>query len=252
MDWLPSPERDTSSAPTSARTPAPSPTPRRIRWLYPLLACSVLTLGNALAFRTELAGSPLFWMFLSAPTLAQATYAALVQSSRARLRQLLTPRAGDLTLGAVVGAIMLALSWAIRDVLQNSGGTAQAWLELLFAQLGDPRDVQESASLTVLIIAVAFGEEILHRGWIQDHMNALLGRSRGWIASGVLFACTLSPTILTLRSAEAPNPLLFVAALGCGLCFGLCRKLTDRLTPGFVAHAVFTYFTVAQFRSPGL
>jgi hypothetical protein len=55
-----------------------------------------------------------------------------------------------------------------------------------------------------------------------------------------------------MRAADAGlNPLLVLAALGCGLCWSFMARMFDRLPPVMVSHAVFTYFSATQFRVPG-
>jgi membrane protease YdiL (CAAX protease family) len=43
-----------------------------------------------------------------------------------------------------------------------------------------------------------------------------------------------------------------VAALGAGLFFSFTARMTGRLPPAMIAHAIFAYFTVMQFRLPGM
>jgi hypothetical protein len=48
------------------------------------------------------------------------------------------------------------------------------------------------------------------------------------------------------------NPLLFVAALGCGIFWSFLASVTNRLPPVIISHVAITYFSVTQFRAPGL
>jgi len=42
------------------------------------------------------------------------------------------------------------------------------------------------------------------------------------------------------------NPLLAIAAFGCGLVWSLTASLAGRLPPVIVSHAVFSYFAVTM------
>jgi hypothetical protein len=48
------------------------------------------------------------------------------------------------------------------------------------------------------------------------------------------------------------NPLLVTAAVGCGLVWSFLAAQVGRLTPVMISHMAFTYFTIVQFRLPGL
>ena len=57
--------------------------------------------------------------------------------------------------------------------------------------------------------------------------------------------CLADPT-------AGPNPLLVVAALGCGLFWSFTASILGRLPPVIISHMVFTYFVSVQFHPPGL
>ncbi len=217
----------------------------------PLLAVSLLTIATAVAFSPALSGSTRFWLLVSAPVGALACYSLLVLHRAGKLTGLLRPRPGDLTVGALVGAILLLISWAIRSALMAQSSRGQSWLFFIDAQLGDPRVIGDSVAMTLLLFGVVFSEELVFRGWIQERLSERAFPKHAWILQACLFATTLLPTTVTLADGGF-NPLLLGAGLGCSLVFGLMRQLSGRLLPGLVAHAVFTYFSVAQFRIPGL
>jgi uncharacterized protein len=57
--------------------------------------------------------------------------------------------------------------------------------------------------------------------------------------------------VYSLRDPVAgPNPLLVMAAFGCGLVWTFLAGRFERLLPSIVAHLVFTYFSAVQFRWP--
>ncbi len=217
------------------------------------IVTALATVSVAFAFRPELAGTMAFWGAVAGPYAVLAALAAFLLHREDRLFELLRPRPGDLAMGVAVGAALLVASWAARITLAPSGTPQHAWLLNVYLQVGDPEAVQSSAVLTALLLFVVICEELVWRGWIQAQTTQALGDRRGWIASTLLYGATLTPTIVTLRAPEAgPNPLLFVAALFCGLVWSFFARVVGRLPPVIVSHAMFTYFSIVQFREPGL
>ena len=85
-------------------------------------------------------------------------------------------------------------------------------------------------------MAVAALEEISWRGFVYSLLEERLGTRRAWPATAVLYALAHLPTVFLLRDPFAgPNPLVVLAALGCGLVWGLivartgaCRRRSFR------------------------
>ena len=77
------------------------------------------------------------------------------------------------------------------------------------------------------------------------------GDRRSWPLSAVLYSLSLLPTAFTLRGPAGLNPILPLAALGCGLVWGFMGRLFGRLPPLIISHMIFTYFAAVQFRLPG-
>lgn len=216
-------------------------------------ALFVLTAAVGAAFRPELAGSMTFWWLLFVPHAAIGAYAGYALHRAGRLGPLLRPRFGDLTLGALVGVILLVASWAGRETLAEAGTPRQAWLFNIYLQVGDPRDVEESWLITSLVLAIVVAEDVIWRGWALERATTVFGERRGWPITTVLYAVTMVPTVFTLAAPTAgPNPLLCTAALFCGLVWTFMAHLTGRLPPVIMSHAIFTYFSIVQFRQPGL
>ena len=64
----------------------------------------------------------------------------------------------------------------------------------------------------------------------------------------MLYALAHLPTVLLLRDPFAgPNPLVVLAALGCGLVWGLIVARTGRLPVAIFSHALFTWCVAIQF-----
>jgi membrane protease YdiL (CAAX protease family) len=126
------------------------------------------------------------------------------------------------------------------------GGTAQrAWLFQVFLLAGDP----DSVANGVCLLGVVTCEEIVWRGWVQFELRQRWGGRRAWSLCAVAYALAHLPTLFTLQDEVAgTNPLLVLAALGCGLCWSFVVERTGRLAPALFAHAVFSYFSAHSLR----
>lgn len=203
------------------------------------------------AFRRDMAGTDAFWLVFGLPHLALAVFAVERLYRDGKLRERLTPRGGDISIGALTGLALLAASWAVRASLTPTGSPRQAWLFWLYAQLGDPDRVQQSVILTVTLCAIAVMEELIWRGYVLERMTAHFGERRGWVFTAVLYSLATLPTAYTLRDPVAGlNPLLIMAALGCGIVWTFMAARFKRLLPVIVSHVAFTYFSAVQFRWP--
>jgi membrane protease YdiL (CAAX protease family) len=203
------------------------------------------------AFRPSVAGTNAFWWTFGLPHLALAAFALVSMHRRGTLIERITPRGGDISIGAISALILLAGSWAARSSLAPAGTPRQGWLLLLFLQIGDPEEIQRSVALTTALCAIALSEEIVWRGYVLDELNERFGQRRGWILTAVLYAAAALPTAFTLSVPGAgPNPLLVIAAFGCGIVWTYLAARFGRLLPSAVSHVAFSYFSAVQFRWP--
>ncbi|HEX9622438.1 MAG TPA: CPBP family glutamic-type intramembrane protease [Polyangiaceae bacterium] len=210
------------------------------------------TAAIGFAFRSELAGTTAFWSVLSVAYALLGSLVAWRLWRSDRLLALLRLRAGDLTWGVLVAGVLLVSSFAARAVVAPPGTPEHAWLLGLYLQIGDPDVLQRSVSYTLVLLALPLLEELVWRGGVLDELNRSLGERRGWLFAALLYATAHLPSAYTMRAADAGlNPLLVLAALGCGLCWSFMARMFDRLPPVMVSHAVFTYFSATQFRVPG-
>jgi membrane protease YdiL (CAAX protease family) len=121
----------------------------------------------------------------------------------------------------------------------------------IYAQAGDPDVVQRSFVYTSVLFAIVIFEELVWRSMVLDELSQRFGPRRGWPLAALLYGVASLPTVYTLRDASAGlNPLLVTAALGCGLVWTFLASLKRRLVPVIIAHGVFTYFSLVQFRWP--
>lgn len=216
-----------------------------------LLTMALTTAAMTFAFRLEVAGSPWFWAALAVPYLALAAWALHKLWDEGTLADVLAPRWGDLSLGFLTAAVLLLASFGARAVLAPAGSTRLAWLVRIYAQIGDPDVVQRSIAYTSLLLLIVVCEELVWRSMVLDELTARFGSRRGWPLAALCYGVTALPTLFTLRDPLAGlNPLLVTAALGCGIVWSFLASIKGRLLPVVIAHGVFTYFSLVQFRWP--
>ncbi|MBK7580843.1 MAG: CPBP family intramembrane metalloprotease [Myxococcales bacterium] len=220
-----------------------------------LIALSVLVIAgaSAWAFRLDLAGTWKFWVALGVPYGALALLALGRLRQDGRLRDVLRPRWGDLSLGVVTGAILLLGSLAARSTLAPTNTARHLWFLRLYAQVGDAETVQRSLVYTSVLLLIIVAEELVWRGMVLDAAQTRFGPRSGWLVATLAYGVAYVPTVFALADPIAhENPLLVLAALGCGLVWSFTAKMTARLPPVIISHIVFTYFSVVQFRWPGM
>ncbi len=216
-----------------------------------LLSTAVLTAAMAFAFRLELAGTVWFWAALAIPYAALAALSLHKLWDEGTLADVLSPRWGDLSLGALTATILLLASFGARAVLAPAGSTRQAWLFRIYAQIGDPDVVQRSILYTGVLLFIVVCEELVWRSMVLDELSERFGSRRAWPLAALCYGVTALPTLYTLRVPLAGlNPLLITAALGCGIVWSFLASIKGRLLPVVIAHGVFTYFSLVQFRWP--
>ncbi|HMJ09779.1 MAG TPA: CPBP family glutamic-type intramembrane protease [Polyangiaceae bacterium] len=217
------------------------------------LVVAVIAAAMAFSFRPELATTPMMWLGLAIPYAALAGLAIHKMWDDGTLVDWLKPRWGDLSIGVLVAAVLLLSSWAARSLLAPAGSSRHAWLLRIYLQFGSAEVIQRSLLLTLVIVAIPVFEELV---WRQLVLRELLDRfktRRAWPLAALLYAAAHLPTVYTLRDPSAGlNPLLFVAALGCGIVWSFMAAMLGRLPPVIISHVAFTYFTATQFRLPGM
>jgi membrane protease YdiL (CAAX protease family) len=151
----------------------------------------------------------------------------------------------------LTAAVLLLASFGARAVLAPAGSTRLAWLVRIYAQIGDPDVVQRSIAYTSLLLLIVVCEELVWRSMVLDELTARFGSRRGWPLAALCYGVTALPTLFTLRDPLAGlNPLLVTATLGCGIVWSFLASIKGRLLPVVIAHGVFTYFSLVQFRWP--
>jgi membrane protease YdiL (CAAX protease family) len=209
--------------------------------------------GMAYSFSEAAAGSPRFWLGVTLPYVLLVALALHKMWQDGTLVDLLTPRWGDLSIGALSMIALLFASWAARRVLSPAGSPRQAWLFRIYLQLGNPEHLQRSSAYTLLILLICLAEEIVWRGMVLGELTERFGRRAALPLSALAYGASTLPTLWLLRDPTAGlNPLLVTAAVGCGLVWSFLAAQLGRLAPVVISHMAFTYFTIVQFRLPGL
>jgi membrane protease YdiL (CAAX protease family) len=215
------------------------------------LVVAVVTAAYAAAFRIDVNGTAAFFAWFGLPHLALSAYAAFSLHRDGTLAARLKPRFGDLSLGVVVGLALLLASWVGRAVLVPSGTPRTLWLYMLYARLGDPEELQRSVVLTLSLIVITLMEELVWRGLVLERLNERLGTRFGWVAAAALYALASVPTLYLMRVPDIGlNPLLTIAAFGCGMVWSFLTARLGRMLPSAISHAAFSYFSAVQFRFP--
>jgi membrane protease YdiL (CAAX protease family) len=171
--------------------------------------------------------------------------ACVFARGRGELREQFLPRRFDLTLGALVaGVLYLVANLAPAALLE--GRPQEGWLWRLYLQLGDARELAPPY-VGAAVFAIAALEEVVWRGWVMRALRIAHGRRTALVASTLLYGLAHVGTLFVLRDVEAGlNPLVVLAALGCGFVWGALALGFDRLGPSLCAHAIFSW-AVALF-----
>jgi uncharacterized protein len=203
------------------------------------LVLVVVSGAVAYAFRPAYAGSAAMWLGVGVPYLLLAVLGLVQLARRQRLSPLLGYRRGDPSLGILFGLALLLGAWLFARQWLHAGASQRAWLFSVYLLAGDPAWPPNG----LLLLLVVLCEEIVWRGWVQFELREQLGPRRAWIACALVYGVAHLATLFTLEDATAgKNPLLVLAALGCGLCWSYLAERTGRLLPGLLAHGVFSYF----------
>ena len=211
--------------------------------LWVVVPVVVVASAMGFAFREAVAGELSMWLGLTIPYAALTGVALYRMMDEGTLLDRFRLKAGDITLGALLAALLLGAAWLGQHVVLSPDSARVGWAFRLLLQLGR---LGGSPLVLIAIVAIGVMEEIVWRGLVLDALAERLGTSRAWPAAAVAYAAAHLPTLFTLRDVEAgPNPLLVSAALGAGLFWGLVASRLGRLPPVIISHAVFGTFAPA-------
>ncbi len=213
------------------------------------LVLVVIAAAMSIATRQDLSGTAFVFLVPAVPYAIFTVMAVLRMRKEGSLSEKLRPRSGDLTFGAVVTVMLLLGALAGRSFLAPHGSVRVGWLIRLYQQVGDPEALQRHmVGVSLAVVIVACLEEITWRGLVFPALEDSLGTRRAWPATAILYATAHLPTMFILRDPFAgPNPLVVIAALGCGLVWGLIVARTGRLPVAMISHSLFTLAIAIHF-----
>jgi uncharacterized protein len=185
--------------------------------------------------------SPLMLGSMGAVYAVLAGFTARRLWSRGELDEQLRPRAGDLSVGFFVAALLWAVALAVHLLITSPPSPRSAWIMQVYAALGDPASEHRHLIGGVVFLVAAL-EEFVWRGLVMRVLTERLGWLRSWLLQAVLFGVAHTPTLFILSSPVAgPNPLLVAAGIAYSLVWGRLALRFDRLPPALFAHALFTW-----------
>jgi membrane protease YdiL (CAAX protease family) len=224
-------------------------------WNLAKVLLVVVTVGvtTFLGFQEKHAGTPTFFFITVSGTAVFAVYAVYHMLEAGEVRQRLFIRGGDFTLGTVSAAALFGAAFAFARFVAPLGTPRAGWLLRVYLQLGDPDLLRKKIALVWIAIALAaVAEEIVFRYLVPALLEEKVGSRYAWIVSAGLYALAHAPTAFAMRRAETGlNPLLPIAALGCGLVWGALARRTGRLLPSIFSHVLFDGVVVVTFRLYG-
>jgi len=220
-----------------------------------VLAVVVLVVGAStyFGFSPARAGSPSLFLIIGLPNLLLALFGLDRARRDGVLKHWFGVRGGDFSIGFLTAALLFATTWAFTKVFIPPGSPRDAWLARIYLQTGDPAKLRSHVAVMVMgLVGMAICEEIIWRGLVVSLLEEKVGSRRAWLYSAVLYAVAHVPAAFALRDPIAGlNPLLPMAALGCGLVWSFMNRKLGRLTPGIFAHGLFLWSVVMMFRMWG-
>jgi uncharacterized protein YbjT (DUF2867 family)/membrane protease YdiL (CAAX protease family) len=142
------------------------------------------------------------------------------------VRRHLKPSGFQITLGMAAGValygmtrVVAAMLFAVRPDWQTSARALYAW-----------KAGHSALFLGTTLIMIVFAEELLWRGVVSRFLMENCGRVMGMVCAAAIYA---------LAHWAAFNPLLLLAAFGCGLYWGCLYAVTDNLISPAVSHLVW-------------
>jgi uncharacterized protein len=223
---------------------APRPEPMRAAVAVALAVTAADALVLGFAFDPRHAGQKSVLAAIGSLYLILATVAVLRLRRRGELRRVMMPRSGDLTLGAVVAAVLYLSGMAAQLALAPRGTPREWWVARVYLQIGDPTEVNMHL-VGAVVFAVAALEEITWRGLVMRVLDGPFSPIKAWLITTVLFGVAHIPTLWLLADPRAGlNPAIVAAGLGCSFVWGYLAQRTRRLPLAIFAHAFFSWAVI--------
>jgi membrane protease YdiL (CAAX protease family) len=205
-----------------------------------VLVVLVVAVGMTLALQPGFRASHVPWFVMCGVYLGLAAYALVDLGRRGLLADRLRIRPGDASVGIVVGLALCAAGAVAQRFLLASGADGARWLADV---QGFGGDFQTNGLLIFVLFVICVCEETVWRGMVQDQLTRFHSRAAPALTA-LAYATSTVPSVFLLGHGK-PNPLMLLAALGCGLVWSYARRAVPRLFPLIVSHLVFTYFMAA-------
>ena len=242
-DQVPEPQPPPRVTPFDAPVPTGGDPPNAPGIVNALVIGVTLTNAGviAYAFDPARAGQSAMLGSMAAFYAALSALALYRLHRRGELIRRFRPARGDITLAAVTAGVLYGAAHIVASLFAAPGSPRELWVVRLYLQLGDP-DAPGRSLVGVAVFCVAALEEIVWRGLVMRSIQDVAGPWRAVALSTALYAAVHLPTLVSLRAPGAGyNPLVLLAALGCGLVWGLMVLRTGRLVPAILAHALFSW-----------
>ena len=139
------------------------------------------------------------------------------------VRDRIVPTLSRVGIGLAAGAVLYGLTRLVVVLLDRVWPAWASHARTLSAWKSGHSTFFLAATLVMIVIA----EETLWRGVIARFSIERFGRAFGIVAGAALYAAAHAVTL---------NPLLLVAAFGCGIYWGILYAATDDLTAPIVSH----------------
>ena len=221
---------------------------RNVAYLAGIVA--TIAVAAHFAFDVSRAGTSSFFLIMAVPTVGIAALGLLRAKHDGILKSWLSVRSGDFSRGFAAAALLFGAAYAFTKVVAPPDSIRASWLARLYLQLGDPQVLRKNVGMVVVaIIVLSVAEEIVWRGLVISLLEEKIGSRRAWVWAAVLYSVAHLPTVWALRDPVAgPNPVIVVAALGCGLVWGGMARAFERLLPGIFSHVLFDWTVIMMFR----
>lgn len=185
-----------------------------------------LALGCVAAWLAAASSARLLGIWLAIGGAAVVLGIAVLVLDRAASRATLRPSLRLVLLGTVVGGMMTAATHLLYPLLIATAPFIARDTAFLYSAFRAP----SLAIASLALVPVILGEELVWRGVVQA---ALVQRCGSW--AGI----SLTAAAYALAHAPLGSPVLVLAALLCGLCWGALRIASGSLVPTLVAHLLW-------------
>ncbi len=237
--------RDDEDDPASAaRPPSASAKTSTSTWWLVLVVTLATSAAVFQAFRPDNAGQMSMLLSLGSVYVVFTIITVLWMRHRGEEKSKLTPHRGDVTFGAIIAVGMYLLATGVHILLTSRGSPKEAWLIRVYVQIGDP-EMNARFFVGPIIFAVAAMEELVWRGLVLGALRDRLSNNVALLSCTALYGLSHASTLYLLRDPYIGlNPLVMMAALGCGLIWGWIAFKLDRLALSMIAHALFIWAVV--------